>query len=54
MYAEEISAFIELKPKEIGIEVVKQIPEHIARLYNMVVFKGDATTKKTGCHGRPR
>ncbi|MEK7471899.1 MAG: GspE/PulE family protein [Patescibacteria group bacterium] len=47
MYAEEIGVpFIELKPKEIGIEVVKQIPEHIARLYNMVVFKGDATTKE--------
>lgn len=47
MYAEEIGVpFIELKAKEISVDVLKQIPEHIARLYNMVVFKGGATDKE--------
>lgn len=47
LYAEEIGVpFIELNPKEISIDVLKQIPEHIARLYNMVVFKGDVESKE--------
>lgn len=47
LYADEIGVpFIELKAKEISIEILKQIPEHIARLYNMVVFSGDASTKE--------
>lgn len=47
LYAQEVGVpFIELKPKEVSIDVLKQIPEHIARLYNMVVFEGDATSKE--------
>ncbi len=47
LYAEEIGVpFIELNPKEISVDVLKQIPEHIARLYNMVVFKGDVESKE--------
>lgn len=40
-YAEEIGIpFIELNVKELQKEVLMQIPEHIAKLYNMVVFDG--------------
>jgi type IV pilus assembly protein PilB len=47
LYAEEIGVpYIELNSKEISIDILKQIPEHIARLYNMVVFKGDAAEKE--------
>jgi type II secretory ATPase GspE/PulE/Tfp pilus assembly ATPase PilB-like protein len=47
LYAGEIGVpFIELNPKEISVDVLKQIPEHIARLYNMVVFKGDVESKE--------
>ncbi len=47
LYADEVGVpFIELKAKEISIDVLKQIPEHIARLYNMVIFKGGAQDKE--------
>lgn len=40
-YADIIGVpFITINPKELSIETLRQIPEHIARLYNMVVFKG--------------
>ena len=41
LYAEDIGIpFTEINAKELDREVLKQIPEKIARLYNMVVFKG--------------
>ncbi len=41
LYAEDIGIpFTELNTKELDREVLKQIPEKIARLYNMVVFAG--------------
>ena len=40
-YAEEIGIpYVEINPKELSKEVLKQVPEHIAKLYNMVVFEG--------------
>ena len=48
MFANEIGVpFIELNPKEIDKEVLKQLPENIAKLYNMVVFEGDPKDSKT-------
>jgi type IV pilus assembly protein PilB len=47
MFADEIGVpFIELNPKEIHKEVLKQLPENIAKLYNMVVFKGSIDDEK--------
>jgi len=41
-FAEEIKIpFVDLNIKELDREVLHQIPEHIAKLYNMVVFKGN-------------
>lgn len=45
-YAEEIGIpFTEINVKELNKEVLMQIPEHIAKLYNMVVFEGDIDNK---------
>ncbi len=47
LYAEEIGVpYIDINVKEIDLETLKQIPEHIARLYNMVVFKGSPDAKE--------
>ncbi len=41
LYADDIGIpFVEINTKELDREVLKQIPEKIARLYNMVVFSG--------------
>lgn len=42
LYADSIGTpFVEINVKELDREVLKQIPEKIARLYNMVVFAGN-------------
>src|SRR4051794_40703987 len=42
LYAKEIEVpFVEFNPKEIPNEVLKQLPERIARQYNAVVFAVD-------------
>ncbi|MEI7632284.1 MAG: GspE/PulE family protein [bacterium] len=42
LYAESIGVpFVEIAVKELDREVLKQIPEKIARLYNMVIFSGN-------------
>ncbi len=42
LYADDIGIpFTEINTKELDREVLKQIPEKIARLYNMVVFAGN-------------
>jgi type IV pilus assembly protein PilB len=47
LYAEEIEIpFVELKSAEIKHEVLKLLPERIARQYNAVVFETDGDTKK--------
>ncbi len=47
-YSEVIGIpFIELNPKELSKEVLMQIPEHIAKLYSMVVFDGELDDKET-------
>lgn len=46
-YAEEIGIpFVEINTKELSKEVLKQIPEHIAKLYNMVIFEGSIDDKE--------
>lgn len=41
LFAEEIGVpFVDINVKELNLETLRQIPEHIAKLYNMVVFKG--------------
>lgn len=41
LYADSIGTpFVDINIKELDREVLKQIPEKIARLYNMVVFEG--------------
>jgi type IV pilus assembly protein PilB len=51
MFADEIGVpFIELNPKELSKEVLKQLPENIAKLYNMVVFKGSIDDEKEPRH----
>jgi type IV pilus assembly protein PilB len=41
MYAEEIGVpFVEINVKELDREVLRQLPEHIAKLYGMVIFDG--------------
>jgi type IV pilus assembly protein PilB len=41
MYAEVIGVpFIDINVKELDREILRQIPEHIAKLYAMVVFDG--------------
>lgn len=45
LYAIEIGVpFVELNPKILDREVLHQIPEHIAKLYGMVVFDGGEDT----------
>jgi type IV pilus assembly protein PilB len=45
-YADEIGVpFAEINVKELNKEVLKQLPEHIAKLYNMVVFDGSIDDK---------
>ena len=40
-YSDEIGVpYTEINVKELNKEILKQIPEHIAKLYNMVVFEG--------------
>lgn len=47
-YAEEIGIpFVEINVKELNKEILMQIPEHIAKLYNMVVFEGELDDKET-------
>lgn len=42
LYSKEIGvAFTEIDVKNLNMEVVRQMPEKIARLYNMVLFKDD-------------
>ncbi len=46
-YADEIGVpFVEINAKEVSKEVLKQLPEHIAKLYNMVVFEGSLDDKE--------
>src|SRR3990170_8185759 len=41
LYADDIGVpYVEINAKELDREVLKQIPENIAKLYNMVVFAG--------------
>lgn len=45
LYAAEIGVpFVELNPKTIDRETLRQIPEHIAKLYAIVVFEGGPDT----------
>lgn len=47
LYSEEIGVpFVDINVKELSREVIRQIPENIAKLYNMVVFEGDIDSKK--------
>ncbi len=42
LFANEIGVpYADINPKEINKEILKQIPENIAKLYNMVVFGGN-------------
>ncbi|QQS64538.1 type II/IV secretion system protein [Candidatus Saccharibacteria bacterium] len=46
IYAEEIGVpFVDINVKELSREVIRQIPENIAKLYNMVVFEGSLDVK---------
>lgn len=46
IYAEEIGVpFVDINVKELSREVIRQIPENIAKLYNMVVFEGSLDDK---------
>jgi type IV pilus assembly protein PilB len=45
LFSEEIGVpFVEMNPKALDREVLHQIPEHIAKLYGMVIFEGGADT----------
>ena len=47
LYAESIGIpYADINIKELDREVLKQIPEKIARLYNMVVFSGSVDDPK--------
>lgn len=47
LYSDDIGVpYVEINAKEIDREVLKQIPENIAKLYNMVVFAGSADKPK--------
>lgn len=51
MFADEIGVpYVGINPKEINKEVLKQLPENIAKLYNMVVFKGSIDDEKEPRH----
>ncbi len=46
-YSDEIGIpFTEINTKTLDKEVLKQIPEHIAKLYNMIVFEGPVDDDK--------
>lgn len=45
LYAEEIGVpFVEINIKELDRDALRQIPEHIAKLYAMVIFEGGPDT----------
>lgn len=45
-FAEEIGVpYTEINVKELNKEILKQLPEHIAKLYNMVIFDGSIDNK---------
>jgi type IV pilus assembly protein PilB len=45
LYAKKLGVpFTDISIKDLNPDVLKQIPENIARLYNMVLFKGDINT----------
>lgn len=47
LYAQEIGVpFVELNIKELDKETLKQLPENIAKLYNMVIFGGSIDDPK--------
>lgn len=47
LFAQEIGVpYVELNVKELSKEVLKQLPENIAKLYNMVVFAGSIDDEK--------
>ncbi|MDQ3093637.1 MAG: GspE/PulE family protein [bacterium] len=47
LYSEEIGVpFVDINVKELSREVIRQIPDNIAKLYNMVVFEGSIDNKK--------
>jgi len=47
LFASEIGIpFVELNVKELDKEILKQLPENIAKLYNMVVFAGSIDDEK--------
>ncbi|MDQ2973288.1 MAG: GspE/PulE family protein [bacterium] len=47
LYSEEIGVpFVDINVKELSREVISQIPDNIAKLYNMVVFEGSIDNKK--------
>ncbi len=46
IYSTEIGVpFVDINVKELSREVIRQIPENIARLYNIIVFEGDIDNK---------
>ena len=48
LFANEIGIpFVELNVKEMNKDVLKQLPENIAKLYNMVIFDGDPEDEKS-------
>lgn len=47
LYAKEIDIpFVDLNPKEIPAEILKQIPERLARQYRVIIFGADADGSK--------
>lgn len=45
LYADEIGVpFVEINVKELDKDVLRQIPEHIAKLYSMVIYEGGPDT----------
>lgn len=47
LYADDIGVpYVEINAKELDRELIKQIPENIAKLYNMVVFAGSIDKPK--------
>ncbi len=45
MYADEIGVpYVEINLKELDKDVLRQLPEHIAKLYSMVIFEGGPDT----------
>lgn len=47
LFADEIGVpYVEMNPKELNRDVLHQLPEHIAKLYGVVVFEGGADTSE--------